>query len=213
MTSSKGNIFRVTGHLFREFTGPQWIPHAKGSDAELWCFFDLRLNKRLSKQSWGWWLETPSRPLRRHRNVSLSCLTYSTLPSKGEEYFLIWTYIGMYCKVDMIIRNSLERLTPFCVCRQYVSCLIWLYRLSYFNHPFTTNLGFWKFCVEDILTKNASPLDRDKVTMDLMLINMKNDTFFLISTIILPKMFTLCYPVNLETLAVIYWNSCVALRY
>ena len=32
-------------------------------------FFDLWLNKRLSKQSWGWWFETPSRPLRRHRNV------------------------------------------------------------------------------------------------------------------------------------------------
>ena len=26
-------------------------------------FFDLPLNKRLSKQSWGWWFETPSRPL------------------------------------------------------------------------------------------------------------------------------------------------------
>ena len=25
-------------------------------------FFDLRLNKRLSKQSWGWWFETPSCP-------------------------------------------------------------------------------------------------------------------------------------------------------
>ena len=23
-------------------------------------FFDLRLNKRLNKQSWGWWFETPS---------------------------------------------------------------------------------------------------------------------------------------------------------
>ena len=31
-------------------------------------FFDLRLNKRLSKQSWGWWSETPSRSLWRHRN-------------------------------------------------------------------------------------------------------------------------------------------------
>ena len=31
-------------------------------------FFDLRLNKRLSKQSWGWWFETISRPLWRHRN-------------------------------------------------------------------------------------------------------------------------------------------------
>ena len=33
-------------------------------------FFDLRLNKRLSKQSWGWWFETLSRPLWRHCNVS-----------------------------------------------------------------------------------------------------------------------------------------------
>ena len=59
MTSSNGNIFRVTGHLCGEFTGHRWIPHTKASDAELWCFFDLSVNKRLSKQSWGWWVETP----------------------------------------------------------------------------------------------------------------------------------------------------------
>ena len=32
-------------------------------------FFDLHPNKRLSKHSWGWWFETPSCPLWRHRNV------------------------------------------------------------------------------------------------------------------------------------------------
>ena len=26
-------------------------------------FFDLRLNEWLSKQSWGWWFGTPSRPV------------------------------------------------------------------------------------------------------------------------------------------------------
>ena len=31
-------------------------------------FFDLRLNKRLSKQLWDWCFETPSRPLWRHCN-------------------------------------------------------------------------------------------------------------------------------------------------
>ena len=30
-------------------------------------FFDLRLNKQLSKESWGWRFETPSRSLWRHR--------------------------------------------------------------------------------------------------------------------------------------------------
>ena len=38
ITSSKGNIFRVTGPLCGEFTGHRWIPHTKASDAELWCF-------------------------------------------------------------------------------------------------------------------------------------------------------------------------------
>ena len=31
-------------------------------------FFHLCLNKRLSKQSWRWWFQTPSRPLWRHCN-------------------------------------------------------------------------------------------------------------------------------------------------
>ena len=38
MTSSNGNIFRVTGHLCGEFTALRWIPRTKASDAELWCF-------------------------------------------------------------------------------------------------------------------------------------------------------------------------------
>ena len=33
-------------------------------------FFDLHPNKRLSKQSWGWWFETPPCPLWRHSNAS-----------------------------------------------------------------------------------------------------------------------------------------------
>ena len=32
-------------------------------------FFDVRLKKRLSKESWGWWSETPSLPLWRHSNA------------------------------------------------------------------------------------------------------------------------------------------------
>ena len=38
MTSLNGNIFRVTGLLCGEFTGPRWISRTKASDAELWCF-------------------------------------------------------------------------------------------------------------------------------------------------------------------------------
>ena len=69
MTSSNGNIFRVTGHLCREFTGHRWIPRTKASDAELGCRLWSAPEWRLSKQSRGWWFETPSRPLWRHDNA------------------------------------------------------------------------------------------------------------------------------------------------
>ena len=38
MTSSNGNIFRVTSYLCGEFTRHRWIPCTKASDRELWCF-------------------------------------------------------------------------------------------------------------------------------------------------------------------------------
>ena len=78
MTSSNGNIFRVTGPLCGEFAGHRWIPLTKASDAELWCFLsvpeqtvtskfptqrpvtwsfdvflDLRLNRQLSNGAAG----------------------------------------------------------------------------------------------------------------------------------------------------------------
>ena len=51
----------VTGEL------PAQRPVARSFDV----FSDLCLNKRLSKQSWGWWFETLSHPLWRHCNVKL----------------------------------------------------------------------------------------------------------------------------------------------
>ena len=48
-TSSYGNISRGTDPLCGEFFGYLWIPLTKASDAEIWCFCYLRLNKRLSK--------------------------------------------------------------------------------------------------------------------------------------------------------------------
>ena len=87
MTSSNWYFFRVTGHLCGEFTGPRWIPHTRPVTRSFDVFFDLRLNKRLSKQSWGWWLETPSRTLWRHCNVlSFQLFVVSFLPCKYQAY-------------------------------------------------------------------------------------------------------------------------------
>ena len=52
-----------------EFTGHRWILLTQTSDAELWFFFYLRLNRQLSKQSRRRWFETPSRSLWLHCNV------------------------------------------------------------------------------------------------------------------------------------------------
>ena len=51
ITSSNGNICRVTGHLCGEFTGPGEFPAQRPVTRNFDVFFDLRLNKRLSKQS------------------------------------------------------------------------------------------------------------------------------------------------------------------
>ena len=65
------NIIRVTDHL-------SGVPPVRGEfqaqrpvtrSFDVLC--DLHLNKRLSKQSWGWWFETLSRPLWRYCNVSM----------------------------------------------------------------------------------------------------------------------------------------------
>ena len=42
-------------------------------------YFDLRLNKRLCKQSWGWWFETLLCPLWRHSNVMASEVTDTSI--------------------------------------------------------------------------------------------------------------------------------------
>ena len=49
-------------------------------------FFDLRLNKRFSKQWWCWWFETLSRPLWRHRNdLSMMCWAHDRKPPFMED--------------------------------------------------------------------------------------------------------------------------------
>ena len=69
MTSSNGNIFRVTGHLCGEFTGLREFLAQRPVTWNFDIFLDLRQNKRLSKHSWGWWFETVSCPLWRQCNM------------------------------------------------------------------------------------------------------------------------------------------------
>ena len=80
MTSSNGrNIFRVTGPLCGEFTGPGEFPAQRPVTRSFDVYFDLRLNKRWSKQPWGWWFGTPSWPLWRQCNGTESAWDWAML--------------------------------------------------------------------------------------------------------------------------------------
>ena len=119
-TSSNGNIFRVTGPLCGEFTGHRWIPVTKGQwRGALMFSLICALYKRLGKQSWGWWFETPSRSLWRHCNdLSIAIyVTQVTLAIKPSQYikitennasqwlwprFVFWLWFDKACSTHML---------------------------------------------------------------------------------------------------------------
>ena len=55
---------------------PAQMPVTRSFDV----FFDLRLNKQLCKQSWGWWFETPACPLWCHCNETESSMINMSIP-------------------------------------------------------------------------------------------------------------------------------------
>ena len=56
-------------------------------------FFDLCLNKRLSKLSWGWWFETPPRSLWRYCSEKCFCWRQLTSPQPVIRYLHDWCII------------------------------------------------------------------------------------------------------------------------
>ena len=89
-------------------------------------FFDLRLNKRLSKQSGGRWFETLSRPLWRHFNACHNCCTHFGFYSPNFDvfrnkiknrtaYFTYWEFSSSYdpsimeiSKVDLKAKSHIS---------------------------------------------------------------------------------------------------------
>ena len=74
-------------------------------------FFDLRLNKWFSKQWWGWWFETLSRPLWRHCNAPhggalllkcLQCALFVPLTHSSQPVTLMSRNISELCNLGVI---------------------------------------------------------------------------------------------------------------
>ena len=89
-------------------------------------FFDLRPNKRLSKQSWGWWFETPSWSLWRHCNVCYEseCMSQYHPQSNANHRDRLWQIrpiTGVKCK--FITFNQVCKFTgDICHCCRIVFC-------------------------------------------------------------------------------------------
>ena len=80
-------------------------------------FIDLRLNERLSKQSWAWWFETLSRPLWRHCNVMVQS---SAISAKYRSRF---TLLSPHILNASVIRNILANFWHF------ITMLTWILNL------------------------------------------------------------------------------------
>ena len=135
MTSSNGNIFRVTGPLCGEFTGPGDFPTQRPVTRSFDVFFDLRLNKRWNKQPWGWWFETPSRSSWRQCNG----------------HSVTWWNDGTYLSANDS-RHTLVSVTTkqlFCTKKQYVRC-------SYVQLHLKFDMDFWNGGVAIYMTVRLS---------------------------------------------------------
>ena len=69
-------------------------PHKRPVTRSVDVFSDLRLNKRLRKQSWDWWFETPSRSLWRHcHGIIKYVFIWSDVSCVGENIHYLTTWL------------------------------------------------------------------------------------------------------------------------
>ena len=92
-------------------------------------FFDLRLNKRLSKQCWGWWVETPSRSLWRHSNEE----------KRSHSAVCLWDALGvrgLSCIVKIMVLVIYTTYVYICqVIKSYDTDHLNLYKLNLHQVP------------------------------------------------------------------------------
>ena len=67
-------------------------------------FFDLHLNKRLSKQSWGWWFQTPSHPLWRHCNLE-NGLQWKFIKHSYSDQIFGYVFYGVECPCYFLLKD------------------------------------------------------------------------------------------------------------
>ena len=103
---------------------PDEFPSQRPVTRSFEVFFDLCLNKRLSKQSWGWWCETPPHPLRHHSNETLIPASFllkqphfawlTKLLKKFTKEILSW--LAQFCYRDKLVLFHSQNVLSYRYC-------------------------------------------------------------------------------------------------
>ena len=141
MTSPNGNYFRITGPLCGEFTGPCEFPTQRPVTRSFDVFFDLRPNKRLSKQPWGWWFEPLSWSLWRH------CYVILFVSALGYVLFYVSRYHCPACRTTLVATRF--RVAVICPIIQVPHCIRVFFYFVWFvfiNHIFQFYYELCTYC-------------------------------------------------------------------
>ena len=127
MTSSNENIFRVTGHYAGNSPVPGEFLSQRPVMRNFDAFFDLHLNKRLSKKSRRWWFQTPSRPLWRHSSAApWGSYVTRIMVGRNEKIF----------KQKIKMKHEIEStMIDMWICHMFLTVML------------KFHFQFWKYCI------------------------------------------------------------------
>ena len=161
-----------------QFTGPGEFPTQRPVTRSFDVFFDLRLNKRLSKQPWGWWFEPPSWSLWRHRNdCNWWVQTFLSYSDWGQSSTGLgncnefWNLIRWSCMNGMILK-TMHTVHVMCVSFCCASYMFFVFLLSFGTYRFSSRLFYILrnvFCLSiEKLMKNSWCNENADILLNLL---------------------------------------------
>ena len=130
-------------------------------------FYDLCLNKWLSKQSWGWWFEMPTHSLWLHYNEKNNMNTVPALLSFVAVWYWYWISNHIHTKVWDVISHPCITPLSFCLSLNVIRSLLrsrdnkvwWLCLVPTSTTRFASDVGYtmakiWYSCRRKIFFMN-----------------------------------------------------------
>ena len=123
--------------------------------------FDLRLNKRMSKQLWGWKFETPSHPLWHHRNEMCEISMWNNILLELSFCLVMKTVLFRIRRNYSNLNWKSKTIFQLCVLIEYIVLYIPIYTYHTFSNSETEQLSVYdiwgklKACTNNCIPKRA----------------------------------------------------------